>query len=456
MELLNLDLDEAHSNIESLPRVDQYKYLGLHAFLGAMLAQNADTYDSFFDNTRLWIKKLSESSDRKGFVSATDLFNISIYRAVLASQFSNYSQSARELVRSYRYYKRMYSSHPAHPASLGAAGLLKVITEQIPDQYLRYTRMLGVDLPEQEGYELLARSYRLTTRQAKGERIVSGLLWTFVLWEFQPDHQACWKAWKNVSKADPELALVRYSGVVCALRSGRNDRALELLQDMTDHQQFSSNPHTYYLRGEARLYTMNQGAPEDFRNFIRETKGDNYIKSAWLRIGWYYTMLENTLDAERSFARVLSDGNNAVWADKQAIREVKKKPLPKKKLLELRLLYDGGYYSRCINACSLLEADLASFSDLESVEVLYRLSSSYHNLGQKEKALEGYNHILSDYRDTQTYQLPKVALLSAQILADHGDNQGALNRLDLCQRLNHYGYRSTFKRQSQALRRKLD
>lgn|GEM_PF-1249521 len=453
--LLNLDMDRAETAIDELSPDDQLSYLALQGFLETMLAQNSETHEQFFKDSRRWLKDIEGIEGENSFVRAEKLFNLSIFRAIVASQFSNYSQAARELIRSYRNYKKLVNEHPAHPTSQHATGLMKVIFEQIPDSYLRLTKAIGIDFPDGDGFEMLARSFRMTTGQSRSTRVSRGLLWVFVLWEFHPESDACWEAWQEVKKIDSQLALVRYTGVVSALKSGKNEEALEILSLMQADRQFESNPHLYYLLGKAYLYAGNAEAIHALKTFLELSTADNYIKSAWLRIAWFYTMDDEVSKASESFDQVVNSGNDDVWADKQALREVAEHHALRKEILKLRLLYDGGYYQECVLASEALIRQRDTFSDTEYVEILYRKGRSYHEQGKYEQSLLVYDEILENYSHVKNYQIPKIAILSAYILYDLKRKEQCLSRIDFCLRMNNYGYQSTFKRQAQALRRKL-
>ena len=72
------------------------------------------------------------------------------------------------------------------------------------------------------------------------------------------------------------------------------------------------------------------------------------------------------------------------------------------------------------------------------------------------KRKEIFERILHDCREVESYQIPKSALLAAEILAEQGLRKEALEYLDIGEATNQYGYQKTFRRQIQSLRRKLE
>ena len=56
--LLNLDMDRAETAIDELSPDDQLSYLALQGFLETMLAQNSETHEQFFKDSRRWLKDI--------------------------------------------------------------------------------------------------------------------------------------------------------------------------------------------------------------------------------------------------------------------------------------------------------------------------------------------------------------------------------------------------------------
>jgi tetratricopeptide (TPR) repeat protein len=159
--------------------------------------------------------------------------------------------------------------------------------------------------------------------------------------------------------------------------------------------------------------------------FLRQFKGNFYVKDALQKISWIYYLQHETEKAESARARLLVSGNTETDADKQALKEAESGRWPNELLLKARLLDDGGYYTQALQL--LADKQISSFRDPgEQLEYSYRIGRIYDALDRKNEALESYQVALQLGINRREYYAARAALQMGYIYESRGDRKNAL------------------------------
>lgn len=455
--LMDYQLDWTIQSIQSMEEdPDKWDLEALHSFLLFMKKQDDTAYDVFMKTCKDLSKTNSRKSDGNDYKKALLDFRIHLYRAVGAAQMEEYAQAAKDLYATHQAFLVMKSIHPAHPSTEMAEGFFCVVAGQVPDKYQSLVKIAGIRPQHSDGFAVLERTYRRNQSGEDPARLEAGLLWVLCLWEFSDDTEELWNAWKVLRENGrlESLLLVKYLGVMAAFKTGHAGEVTNLLENL-NLDQLNRLPHFYLQRGKSRLYRRERACVSDFDRFIQMQGSGNFVKSAWLRKGFYYSLVEEQENALTCFQMVLSSGNDQNWADRQAVREVQENPEPDPLLLNLRLLYDGGYYQE---GEALIRQNLLVAGGREpafQMELYYRLGRCLEGLHRTDEAIAAYERVVKEYEVLPSYMVPASGIAAAKLCIASGKQEKALRFLDLSEKANKYGYQKTYERQIQSLKRQL-
>ncbi len=453
LQLMNLELELKAINLQVVNTQDRMELQALADFLGVMLVQTESGQQTYLKESKKWLKEFAKLTGKSTLDSSYGLFKVALYRAIVASQFSDYTRAARAMLSVYRHFQDMHSIHPAHPNTQLAGACLKVIAEQLPDNYLRYSDLVGIELPEGNGFNLIDRSFQRAKVRSVEQTVTTGLLRVFLLWEFHPEREAGWLAWRELNPVAPQLSLIRYAGLTMALKSGKVKEAMEIANDMENSGQFKLIPMARYQKAKALLYQLDPSAKREIDRFLYHYSGENYVKTSCLYMAWSNVLGNQPVEADVWLNKVIHEGSSVNWADQQALRDARSETSRNKELVSLRLLFDGGYYTQCLHRADSVLSTTPSISDRAMVEILYRKGNSYLQLDNIQKAMTLFERIVNEYSSVESYQVPKSALEAAKLNYQTGKRFEAFSLLDTCLELNRYGHQSTYKRMVHALRR---
>ncbi|MEA1878649.1 MAG: hypothetical protein U9N86_17540 [Bacteroidota bacterium] len=457
--LLDLQLDLGKEQIQNLDNSPaRSELIGLELFLRLMINQSENEYDRFMQETRKLRRNYREEFDDQSFISSLFLFRLHMYRAIGSAQFEKYAVAAKDILKSHQAYKRMLDHHPAHPLTSMARGFFSVLVEQVPDRYGKIASLAGFDKAKQDGFQLLKKAYLQSKGSGNTSMAEAGLLWVLCLWEFNSNDEDIREAWQILNRNNRinDLVLTRYTGLLVGFKTGGMDVVKSILDEMEEDGQMERLSYSYYQRGKHRLFCRQADCVDDFMHFIEKAGQGSYVKSAWLRIGFYWTIAGDVSRADYCFEQVHSQGVALNWNDLQALNETSGAQRPNPELLSLRLLYDGAFFRECLEETEVLLGAGQLETSAYFAEVCYRKARSLEALHKPEKALEMYELILRDFLEVESYHIPKSAFLAAEILAVQGFSEKAISYLDLAAATNKYEYEQTFRRQIQSLRRKLE
>ena len=143
-------------------------------------------------------------------------------------------------------------------------------------------------------------------------------------------------------------------------------------------------------------------------DYIKEFRGVNYIKDAYLKIAYYY-LLQNDAEKYAYFIKqVKTRGNTVDEKDRQALSEANDTK-PDIDLLKARFYFDGGYYSKAL--AQLLSKDVNSLKlTRDRTEYYYRMGRIYDKTDKFSGAVLNYQRAINFGKTTHYYYAANAAL----------------------------------------------
>jgi len=132
-----------------------------------------------------------------------------------------------------------------------------------------------------------------------------------------------------------------------ASKTGHNDEAIAFFEASPKSNEYIKLPAINYLLGCARLNRLDSEPPVTLFEFIKDFKGVNLIKDAYLKIAYYYLLQNDQPKYEFYIKMVKTRGNAVDEKDKQALREANDTK-PDIDLLKARFYFDGGYNNKAL------------------------------------------------------------------------------------------------------------
>ncbi len=455
MLFLNLDTVAGNRLLNDRYKPHDAEYVriaGYREFLGSLLHQSKANIEQFSRSSGAWLDLL-EKADGDRLSNQAAMAEIHLYRSVLASQISDYKTSATEMIACYKIVARYGVDFSANDRNK-LSGILGVLFHQIPDQYGKYLKLLGVRPSSLSGYNGLERYYG-SARPGSAQRIEGYLLLISSMKELSPDPAAAWNFIRAEGQPMLDNPLVRYQSALAALKAGDCDMAVKLLENLPAGDVQAIFPYWFYQLGRTKLYQDNPGCPEYLARFLKNPGGDNYRHAAMAYSAWYFLIHGQRDKAYQILSGIKSLPEPLCVYDRQALNEATAEKLPTPELLKARFIFDGGYYDRCLDFCGKMIAS-GTYSGRDLGELYYRKARSEQRLGRSSDAIQTFMKVIDRENEIKTYVVPNSALQVGYLYKKAGQTDLARKYYHICLDLNKYGFRDGINRQAQAALRELD
>ena len=447
--ILNLDLttnQPVDFNASSLP---EYRVKRTREFVRMMFVQSKEDYLAFLAATEqdfIEIKPV-RMNPFKAYLEV----EWHLMLAFSSSQFMEYNKAVVELLRAW---KGADQNRKLLPAGLQDRlfGIMGVLFDQVPESYRKLLPVVGIDFMPGLGFERLERCYR---RAKKGslEQLENALILLVAQYEFSDDHREAWLIGKEMETCLTSNPLVGFLLSLAALKAGENETAIPLMIRAGELAVHRPGIMDYQL-GRMYLYQGSGLAKDYLERFLSTYIGDNYVKSAWQKLGWYHVVQGDYKGYQHCSIRARQTKIASNDSDEQADRDMASERIPDPQLLRLRLLFDGGYYSTCLALARELESDEYPVKD-GLPEIHYRMGRSLYAMGNKNDAVTQFRKVITAEEKPDSYILPYSAYYLGLISMEKGQPDKAKDYLSTCLKLNRFGYRDGIQRKAQKLLRAL-
>ncbi len=399
-------------------------------FLDALIAGAPSTYEKYLSGSQVRLDSIQSEyghlTGRLPLISAIHLQS-SFLNALHGENF----KAARNFYVATRYFRQAESAGAGDPFNDKLEGLINIIAGSAPAEYHWLMRIFGLRGDIQLGLDQLSEYHD----EASGpDRLESCLI---LLYACQIAGQEAGE--QNDDCSADAITLHRYFHAYHALKSGQSQEVIELLDAWQQDEGEIALINLHLLLGEALLNGADVKAGDQLIRFLDMTRGDHYVKTAWHKLSWHHFLNGNPAAYRVARDNVIEKGNLILDADKQAYREASEDALPNAFLLRSRLYFDGGYYRKSLEALHLINMeDLASRKD--SLEYTYRHARISDRLGERDKAISGYQKVAEAGKGSTWYFPSNAALHLGMIYEERGDTVQAMNSYQTCLKMNRSAY----------------
>lgn len=226
-------------------------------------------------------------------------------------------------------------------------------------------------------------------------------------------------------------------------KNAKNDTAIAYLLKRPKSVSFINFPKFDYLLGNAKLNRMDSDANLYLIKYLKEYKGINYVKDAYLKLAYYYYLRGDNNRYNAFIKLVKSQGNTIDEKDKQALKEAND-TAPDINLLKARLQFDGGYFTKALQ--TLAGKDASDFKlKRDQIEIYYRLGRIYDELAKDSDAINNYQKAINSGKLTSYYYAANAALSIGNIYENKNDKARASNYYNQAIAMKNHEYENSIE-----------
>ncbi|HEY1010210.1 MAG: tetratricopeptide repeat protein [Daejeonella sp.] len=349
---------------------------------------------------------------------------VNLQWGMLKSRFQDYMSSAMDIRRADNLLSDNAAKYPSFLPNRKSAGLIDVIFGSIPSNLKGVVAALGIKGNAGSGIrtlESLASSLPKSPYSFYKDEVVFFLC--YIETDLVHNKANYGKIMGLTSSMDDTSLLKTYLQGYVSARSARNDSAIQYLLKRPKGSDYINFPVLNYHLGNAKLNRMDNDANVYLVNYLKEYKGINYIKDAYLKLAYYFYLRGDNAKYNTFLKMVKTQGSLYDEKDKQALKEANDTP-PDMDLLKARLYFDGGYYPKAL--AELAGKDASDFKlKRDQIEFYYRLGRIYDESGRDADAIAHYQKAINAGKLSSYYYAANAALSIGNIYEKRNDKAKA-------------------------------
>ena len=388
------------------------------------------------------IEKLSDTSVFKNYL----IGNINLQWATARVKFGEYPTAAFEINRAYRLLETNHEEFPEFIPNSITLGILHIMIGIIPDSYTWILNIISMHGDVIQGQNELKFALEECENSSQYNFLKDEVLFYMgmINLSLNPDANFGNYLLLKLKNTNSKNLLLTYLAINTNMKMGNNKEALNIFSAIDTSQNYYTFYYLNYLHGECFLRDINtEMAKQQFKIFLNDFTGQNYIKRGWQKTGWASLIEGDTVGYRNAMQYVLSHGSTNIDADKNAESTAKSRIIPNVELLKCRILFDGGYYFEAQNI--LLNIKKNHLSLEENVEVSYRFGRIEQRLDNISDAKRYYKQTIETGSAFTTYYAANSALLLGNIYEVEKDTVRAAHYYNVCIDLDFNQYRNSIR-----------
>lgn len=402
-------------------------------FMRVFIDEDEEAFDSLTKNKDRRLELIEAGDTNSPYYLYTQA-EIKLQWALLHLKFDEYLSALSNIRSAYKMLNKNLAKHPDFIASKKSLGLLHALVGTVPDNYRWAVKLLaGMDGTIEQGRREIEEV--IDFHRKNGDKLFeteTSVFYAFLMLHLNNSSND--RAWNilNSGELNPKTsALACFVLSNMAMRIGKNDLAIQMLENRPRGAEFYRMPYLEFMLGLAKFRRLDQDAPQYLQNYISNMGNGNYVKEAYQKIAWFHLLNDNELLYQQYMTFCKSYGRTSVGSDKSAQTEAENKDQPNPILLKARVLFDGGYYSRAEK--TLLNYQPTNFTDPGlQLEYIYRLGRIFHESGATQNAINYYQKTIDQGRSKKYYYACNAALKMGLLYETAGEKTKAKTAYDAC------------------------
>jgi tetratricopeptide (TPR) repeat protein len=425
-----------------------------------LLDNYVDYLDLFITDSRIDYERLKDRKSKRidaleGNIDENSPYylfaqaEIYLQWGMVQGKFGDYTAAGADMRKARRLLLENADKFPDFVLNQKSLGTINVIFGALPANLKMIARLFGMSGNIQTGVAQIEKlRYELpdTKYSFYNDEVI--FLLCYVDLDVLHNRTNYTKLMSFLTALDSKSVLRIYLQGYVAAKTGHNDEAISYLQAVqkSSNASYLTIPAIDYLLGCAKLCRMDSDAYTFLLKYINEYRGENLIKDAYLKIGYYYLLKGDELNYIYYVKMARFKGYAGNEKDKQALKEANDAK-PDIALLKARFYFDGAYYDKAL-AQFKGKQDIDFKLLRDRIEYNYRLGRIYDLLGRYNEAISYYQKSINLGKSTTYYFAANAALYIGNIYERIKDYDLAATYFNLAISMRNHEYKRSIDTES--------
>jgi tetratricopeptide (TPR) repeat protein len=386
-------------------------------FLKIYIDEDYTEFKKLESNKSFRLKKLKEGNEDSPYYLYTQA-EIRLQWAVARAKFNELKTAMLEVRKAYLLLEKNNKKFPNFVANKKSLGILHSVVGAVPPNYQWAVKLAGMSGTIEQGRREIKEVVDYANSHPEfifdDETVI---MYSLLILHIGNESAESWNIISSASLDASKNPLICFAKASVAQHTGRNDEAIEILENRPTGSQYHPFHFMDYMLGLSKLYRQDKDAGFYLNKYIINFTGRNYIKECYQRIAWFELLKGNENGYKKNMTKVLIKGKADIDGDKNALKAAKSGVIPNVTLLKARLLFDGGLLTKANQLLSPLSNSHFSTAT-EQLEFQYRKGRILQELNKHEQAITAYNTTIGLGKNLGYYFACRAALEAGTIKED--------------------------------------
>jgi tetratricopeptide (TPR) repeat protein len=358
-----------------------------------------------------------------------------LFMAMNAAKFGDYLAAINAASDAFAKLEVNQKKFPSFMPNKMSLGVCHAVVGTVPDKYKWGVKMIsGIHGTTQQGQAEIEEVITFARHNDYPFEQEALVVYGFLVLHIGNDNDRAWQIVSSSKLKPKENSLAAFVLANVAARTGRNDKAIEILQNRPVSKDYFPFLYLEYMLGCAKMYRGDADAEVHIRRFGENFKGRNYLKEAYQRLAWLDLLRGSWKDYQVNISVCKTAGRADVGGDKNALKEAKSGVAPNNDLLRARLYFDGGYYAKAYQFLSTKEENFQKEAD--KLEFYYRMGRILQLQKRTQEAISYFDQTVQKGMNSPTYYPCNAALQLGILYTELGQKAKAKQSFNVCLSLN--------------------
>ena len=420
-------------------------------FLTIVISEEKPRFESLKNNKNIRLDLLKKGDVNSPYFLLIQA-EVNLQWAFARIKFNEYLTAALEVNRAFKLLEENHKKFPDFVLNKKCLGLLHAAVGTIPDEYKWAIKLFGFEGSIKQGETEVLEVYEASLKNPaySGFKTETALLLSVIELNLMNNESYVKEnVLVQLEKEKKPNPLQVFCYANACMKMGLTDAAISFIEKNKFGKDRFPFAYLNYMLGQAKLSRLDADANLPLENYVKNFKGINFIKAAYLRLAWH-ALIKGDKEKQRIYlAKVQNAGTALVDEDKQAKQEVESGNSPNVALLKSRLLFDGGYYDKALIELNRLEIKKIK-SSKDNLELVYRMARIYHKQNNWEKAINNYELTLKNGAEFPYYFAANSALQLGLIFEEQKKYKQAETYYLRCLALKEHEYQNSISQKAKA------
>ena len=417
--------------------------------LRIFISEDKSEFDRLSADAENRLKALKNGDPNSPYCLFTQA-QVRLFSAMNRAKFGNYLDAFNDATKAYENLQTNQKKFPDFLPNKMTLGVLHAVVGSIPDTYKWGVKLLsGMDGTIQQGQAEIEEVIKYAQNNDYIFEQEALVMYAFLMLHLNNNDNAAWNVVNNGRLKPKESQLACFALANVAMRTGRTDKAIEILQSRPTAAGYYPVHFLDYMTGLAKSFRGDGDADTYFKRFAANFKGRNYLKEVHQRLAWFELLRGNSVGYIAYIEKCKSVGRADIGNDKNALKEAKSGIPPDPILLRARLFFDGGYHQKAYDLLkNKKETDYAQAN--AKMEYYYRMGRIAHAMKKSNEAILAYNQTIQLGKNSKYYFACASSLQLGIIYEEYKQYEKARQFYNYCLQLNPDDYADSFHAKAKA------